>query len=94
MEMVVRDEASLKQFVREIRRARGMPQEALAMASGYGRKTVSEFENAGSSMLSTALDLLASLGCEVVIRVPRSPGPVSNPSSYEEDDIVFDGPVP
>lgn len=93
MDLTVSDEATLKQFVRELRRSRGMPQEALARASGYGRKTVSEFENSGSSLLSTALGILTSLGCELIVRVPDRPGSTSDVVCDQDDEIVFDGPV-
>lgn len=92
MDIEIKDEATLKQIVRELRLQRSLSQTELADRSGLLRKTVSEFENSTSSRIDTVLKLLEGLGCEIVVRVPQ---PVNVPTAPDEilsddDEITYD----
>lgn len=93
MDVSIKDEAALKQIVRELRQRRELSQGDLAERTGLLRKTVSEFENSTSSRIDTVLRLLEGLGCEIVIRVPEPvPALADSEDSLPEDDdeISFD----
>jgi transcriptional regulator with XRE-family HTH domain len=63
------DMKPIRDAFHERRLARGMSQEAAARAAGLTRKTVSDFENAKSSLsLVNVARLLAAVGLELTVR--------------------------
>lgn len=92
MDVSIKDEAALKQIVRELRQRSDLSQGELAQRVGLLRKTVSEFENSTSSRIDTVLRLLEGLGCEIVIRMPEPVASHDLPEEThpEDDEISFD----
>lgn len=86
---------SIRDTFRERRLAKGMTQEAAASAAGLTRKTVSDFENAKSSIsVANAARLLAAVGLELTVReAGRRPTLDELADRYaEDDDTTHDAP--
>jgi y4mF family transcriptional regulator len=60
-------------LLRDVRRARGLRQEDLALAAGVGRRFIGELENGKATVrLGETLRVAAALGVEVGVLLERS----------------------